>query len=104
MPDVICDLSGVVIDEMADLVMGNATKLRPGAKRADRRLSADGEHPAQAKTDDIRKLAFDWGRDWRFHALSCMSTHTMIRALSLASRRPALTFSLKIRFVYLKLF
>lgn len=62
MPDVICDLSGVVIDEMADLVMRNATKFRPGAKRADRRLFAGREYPALAKAGDVGKLTFKNGR------------------------------------------
>ena len=56
MADVIGDLSGIVIDEMADFVVRDATQLRPGAKRANRRLFAGGEHSALAQTDNIREL------------------------------------------------
>jgi hypothetical protein len=56
MADMIGNLSGVVIDEMADFVVRDATELRPGAKRADRRLFAGGEYTALAQAGDIRKL------------------------------------------------
>jgi hypothetical protein len=56
MADVIGDLSGVVIDEMANFMVRDATELRPGAKRADRRFFAGGEYSALTQTYDIREL------------------------------------------------
>lgn len=74
MADVIGNLGRVVIDEVTDPVMRDAAKLRPGAKRTDRRLLARWEYPAKAEADDVRKLAFRDGRYWRFHIIGCTST------------------------------
>jgi hypothetical protein len=62
MADMIGNLGRVIIDEMADFVMGDATELCPGAEGADRWLFAGGKYAALAKADDVGKLTFKNGR------------------------------------------
>lgn len=56
------DFDGVEVDEVADLVVGDAPELCPGAESPDRRLLADGKYPALAEAGDVGKLTFKNGR------------------------------------------
>jgi hypothetical protein len=56
------DLGGVIVNEVPDLVGGDAPELRPGAKRADRRFLVPREDSAEAQAHDVRELRFDAGR------------------------------------------
>ena len=56
------DFDGIVIDEMADFVVGDAPEFGPGAESPYRRLLADGKYPALAEAGDVGKLTFKNGR------------------------------------------
>ena len=56
------DLRRIVINEMPDAMMRDATEFRPFPQRAHRRLLACREYPAQAKAENIRELILDRGR------------------------------------------
>jgi len=46
----------VIVNEVPDAVMRDTPKLSPLAERANRRLFACREDPAQAKAEDVREL------------------------------------------------
>jgi hypothetical protein len=60
--DVRRNFSGVVIDEVSDAVMRDATEVRPISQRADRRLLVFRKNAAAAQADDIGEGAF---RIWK---------------------------------------
>ncbi len=57
--DVERNLSGVIIDEVADAVVRDAAEFGPLAQGADGGLATGGENPAGAKTDDVGELGVD---------------------------------------------
>ena len=59
---------------MAYPVVRDSPELGPGAKGADRRFPARGEHTAKAKAVDVSELAFHEWRYWGFHAFNFTST------------------------------
>lgn len=69
------DLGGVVIDEMADTVMGNAAELRPLAEGANRGLAAGRKDAGGAETDNVGELGGEAGsgNGKRIHALGAVS-------------------------------
>ena len=60
--DVHGDLGDVVIDEMAEAMVGNAAKPSPFAEGAEGRFFTGGENPAGAEADDVGELRADAGR------------------------------------------
>lgn len=68
------DFGRVVIDEMPDPVMGDASEFRPLPKRAYRRFFARREDSAQAKSDDISELTANTRERLCFHAHARVST------------------------------
>lgn len=56
--DVCRDLGRVVINEMADTVMRDATELGPVSQGGNGGLLVFRENPAGAQADDVRELAF----------------------------------------------
>jgi hypothetical protein len=68
------DFRGVIVDEMTDAVMGDAAEVRPVPQRANRRLFVFRENPAATQADNIRELAFNARRGFRFHASGFPST------------------------------
>ena len=59
--DMHADLGGVVIDEMADPMMGNAAEFRPLTQGANGGLATDREDATGAKTDDVSELGGEAG-------------------------------------------
>ena len=59
--DMNVDLGRIIIDEMSDAVMRDASEFRPFPQRAHRRLFACREYPAQAKAENVRELVFKGG-------------------------------------------
>ena len=54
------DLRSVVINEMADAMMRDASQLRPVAQRGDGGLLVLGKNPAVAQADDVGEAGFLW--------------------------------------------
>ena len=84
------DLGGVVIDEVADAVMGDAAELGPLAEGADRGLAAGRKDAGGAETDDVGELGADAGSGIRkrVHAPSAMSRDAVARARK-GTKKPA---------------
>jgi hypothetical protein len=70
------DLCCVVVNEVANPVMRNPPKLRPGPEGAKRRFLVLWEDPAATQADDVGELATDRRIFPRFHTNSYASTAT----------------------------
>ena len=58
------DLSGVVIDEVSDAMVGNAAQFGPRPERANRRLLPLGKNTARSQSYDVGELAGKMGFGW----------------------------------------
>ena len=74
--DITGDLCCVVVNEVANPVMRNSPKLRPGPEGTKRRFLVLGEDPAAAQADDVGELAIDRRILFHFHTNSRASTVT----------------------------
>jgi len=74
--DITGDLCCVVVNEVANPVMRNSPKLRPGSESAKRRFLVLGEDPAATQADDVGELASDRRILFHFHTRSYASTAT----------------------------
>ena len=63
-PDMGGDFGRIIIDEVADLVIGNPAKFCPISQRADGRLLPFGKNPTEAESDYIGKLIGDRRVGW----------------------------------------
>ncbi len=61
--DVQRNLGRIIINEMADAVVGDAAKFGPFAQGADGGFTTGGENTAGAKTDDVGELGVDLRTD-----------------------------------------
>ena len=68
-------LGRIIIDEVTDAVMGNATEFRPFTKRADGGLAAGREDARGAESDDVGELGGEAGSGnrGRIHAQGAVS-------------------------------